>query len=114
MKSKISTLLTAMTVLVALAIPVSLAAQDNHYITFNDPNAGTEAGQGTSVSDINLWGSIIGYYIDSSGQGHGFVRDPYGNFTTIDPQGSALTIAEGINPTGMIVGAYCTATTCPS
>jgi PEP-CTERM motif len=39
---------------------------------------------------------------------HGFLRDTGGSFTTIDPPGSGLTDAFGINDTGQIVGFFAT------
>ena len=43
-------------------------------ITFDAPNAGTGAGQGTSPLGINREGAITGYYIDANNVGHGFLR----------------------------------------
>jgi len=37
---------------------------------------------------------------------HGFLRDPGGTFTTLDPLGSTLTFAVGINDRSQIVGVF--------
>jgi probable HAF family extracellular repeat protein len=51
---------------------------DRHgrYTTFNDPNAGTKAGQGTGASAISNLGLIVGIYFDGSGTVHGFTFTP--------------------------------------
>ena len=72
MKSRISTLLTAMTLLAALATPVQSSTK-GQIITFDVTGAGTCAGCGTFAFGVNLWGSIVGYYVDSSGVNHGFL-----------------------------------------
>src|SRR5260370_39291881 len=69
-------------------------------ITFDAPNAGL-----TLPLSINLNGSIVGYYADSS-RLHGFVRAADGTITTIDPSGSVDTSATSINDTGSIAGSY--------
>lgn len=74
--------IAAIALLVVLAVPVSLAAQDNphskdaKFITFNAPGAGTGAGQGTISNSINPAGAITGYYLDASDVYHGFLRNP--------------------------------------
>jgi hypothetical protein len=42
---------------------------------------------GTFAHSINSDGSVAGYYSDQDGFPRGFVRDKYGNFTTIDTAG---------------------------
>jgi hypothetical protein len=37
---------------------------------------------------------------------HGFFRDAAGNYTSLDAPGAILTVAEGINNRGEIVGLY--------
>jgi hypothetical protein len=49
-------------------------APDGTITTFDVPDAGTGAGQGTSPLGINAEGAITGYYIDASNVGHGFLR----------------------------------------
>src|SRR5215470_10683204 len=46
----------------------------------------------THVNGINARGDIVGWYLDGSGQQHGFVRDQSG-FSAIDFPGSLGTIA---------------------
>ena len=46
----------------------------------------------------------MGNYQDAAG-GHGFVLDQ-GRYTTLDVPGSSFTIANGISPSGHIVGYY--------
>jgi uncharacterized membrane protein len=70
--------------------------------------------------DINSRGQIVGRFYDGSicdfanacvlsdGHDHGFLLSQ-GEFTTIDPPGSILTGAAGINSRGDIVGPYFTA-----
>ena len=55
---------------------------------FDAPGAGTGASQGTYALAINPGGQIAGYYIDSNGLAHGFVRDRQGGFVTIDVAGA--------------------------
>lgn len=59
---------------VALADSVQLAAPT--FSSFEAPGAGKGAGQGTIPTTINSAGVIAGYYLDSSGVYHGFVRTP--------------------------------------
>jgi len=46
------------------------------FTTFEAPDAGTGANQGTLASSINLEGEISENYIDASGVNHGFLRTP--------------------------------------
>ena len=75
------------------------------------PGAGTGAGQGTGCfSDcpvgLNDGGMIMGSYFDSNNMQHGFVRGPAGQFTTVDPPGTAGTQPQRINEFGVITGYY--------
>ncbi|MGA7048496.1 MAG: hypothetical protein WBY98_19685, partial [Candidatus Sulfotelmatobacter sp.] len=109
--------IAAIALLVVLAVPVSLAAQDNphskdaKFITFNAPGAGTGAGQGTISNSINPAGAITGYYLDASDVYHGFLRAADGTFTTFDVLDAGTSFYEGtgplsINPAGAITGWY--------
>src|SRR6185437_730079 len=87
--------------------------QSGTFKTFSDPNAGTQAGQGTLANGINNEGVIVGNYVDSSGRQHGFVYTGSlmtinsNDFTTIDdPLGVGGTEIYGINDAGQIVGGY--------
>jgi uncharacterized membrane protein len=72
----------------------------------------------TLAWDLNSRGTIVGFYRDAGGKVHGFYRDEgnerdedlesddAGRFVTIDPPGSLVTQALGINARGDIVGVY--------
>ena len=95
--------MTVVCLFAALALTVQTYAK---ITTFNVKGAGTGADQGTIALGINVRGSIVGYYVDSSGVDHGFLRAPNGTITTFDPKGSAGTIAYGLNKEGAITGFY--------
>jgi hypothetical protein len=103
MKSRTWISMTAVYLSVTLAITVQTSAK---ITTFNVKGAGTGADQGTIALGINVRGSIVGYYVDSSGVDHGFLRAPNGTITTFDPKGSAGTTAYGLNKEGAITGTY--------
>jgi hypothetical protein len=77
-------------------------------ITFDAPNSGTAAGQGTQATGINLEGTITGNVTDSGFGTHGFVRTPTGRFTNFDAPGAdpivGCTCPNGINDLGVIAG----------
>jgi hypothetical protein len=83
-------------------------------IVFDAPGAGTGPGQGTfcfSPLIINPNGAIAGYYVDSSGVRHGFVRTKTGTITTFDVPGAGTGAGQGtfsyaISQTGAITGYY--------
>jgi hypothetical protein len=81
-------------------------AQKTTIITFDVPSAGTGSGQGTQSQTVNSQGTITGFYIDSGGTFHGFVRTLDGTITTFDPSGSVYTIPLSITPAGVIAGYY--------
>jgi hypothetical protein len=54
---------------------------------------------------LNNTGSVAGYYGDTSGAAHGFVKNGSGYFT-VDYPGAAETILTDINDGGTIVGVY--------
>ena len=54
--------------------------------------AGTASGQGTLGGGIVDDGSVDGFYIDSNGVAHGFLRSPSGAIKKFDPPGSVNTI----------------------
>jgi hypothetical protein len=50
---------------------------------------------------------VVGDYVAASdGNRHGFLRSSKGDFTTFDVPGAVITIGEGINIPGTIVGLY--------
>jgi hypothetical protein len=60
----------------------------------------------TMATGINTAGTVTGYYNDSKGMTHGFVRTSDGTITTFDPKGSVATEALSINQNGEIAGWY--------
>jgi hypothetical protein len=90
---------------------------EGKFTTYNARGAGTGASQGTgspgSAVPINLFGAIAGYYIDASFVVHGYLRSPWGEFTTFDipgegPQGIGCyaDCSIGLNDFGAITGYY--------
>ena len=64
---------------------------------------------GTVAFGINDKGETVGDYVDpdpDAGGRKGFFRSSKGEFTTFDVQGAVITIGEGINNEGTIVGLY--------
>ena len=59
----------------------------------------------TYPSKINNDGVVVGYYIDSRHNIHGFLWQN-GTFTTLDYPGTRFTYAFGINNLGTVVGQY--------
>ena len=75
-----------------------LRTKDGDFTTFEAPDAGTGAGQGTFAFSINPRGVISGYYVDASDVGHGFLRAKDGTFTTIDAPGRAQACSRAPSP----------------
>ena len=69
-------------------------------ISFDIPSAKPS---GTAANGINDSGQIVGTYVGSDGNFHGFIREG-STFTKIDCQGAINTIAWGINAKGQIAG----------
>jgi hypothetical protein len=88
-----------------LAVPAT--AQRPTIITYDAPGAGTAAGQGTFAGYVNDWGVITGWYVDSNGLSHGYIRYPHGGFASFDAPG-ATGGTWGIFPNnkGQIQGIY--------
>jgi hypothetical protein len=117
MKLRLLISITAITLLVALATPLRLVAQDNpdckraKIVTFEAPRSGTGLGQGTRAFDINWAGEITGFTRDASDVRHGFLRHRDGTFTMFDAPGAGTGSGQGtraysINPAGAIAGWY--------
>lgn len=87
-------------VLVSAAVAGSADAKQS-FTTF-DPKGSIY----TFAAGVNGSGTVAGYYEDSQGVTHGFVRTSDGTITSFDPQGSSLTEATGINDKGEISGWY--------
>ena len=79
---------------------LSVAADAKATITTFDPPGSVR----TIAYSINS-GAITGYYADSSGVYHGFLRTRWGKFRTFDPAGSITTYAQSINK-GLVAGSY--------
>jgi hypothetical protein len=84
---------------------------DGKFTIFEAPDAGRAAGQGTYpewASCLNPAGAVTGWYVDSEGVGHGFVRAPDGKITEFDGPGAGPggTWPGSINPAGAIAAAY--------
>jgi uncharacterized membrane protein len=60
----------------------------------------------TSPLGINNHGDIVGYYDDTAGAFHGYLRPQGGAFIPVDFPGAVATLAFTINDTGDIVGVY--------
>jgi len=79
---------------------VAFSARSQTFQQIDVPNAVS-----TEANGINDAGQVVGSFIDTSNQEHGFVWSG-GKFITIDYPGAYLTIASGINNAGQIVGAF--------
>jgi hypothetical protein len=80
---------------------------DGRFTTFEAPGADTTANDfnGTWAQGISDLGEITGYYDDSMGVAHGYVRSPAGAFRTFDsPDGENGTVPLFINLEGAVVG----------
>jgi hypothetical protein len=101
-------LVLCLTLLAALAMTVPANAQQ--IITFNAPNAGTGAGQGTEATGINSFGTVTGSVTDNNFGTHGFVGTPEGKFTNFDAPGAnpivGCTCPSAINDLGVVTGYY--------
>ncbi len=79
--------------------------------TFSVTGAGTGMYQGTVATCINAGGAIGGFYTDTAGMMHGFVRAAGGSITTFDAPGAGTATYQGtipisINTAGTITGTY--------
>ncbi len=69
---------------------------------------------GTATYSINDAGQIVGYYQDSAGVVHGYLKTGT-NFTTLDAPGTvSYTSAQGINNQGYVTGYYVDASGTPN
>jgi hypothetical protein len=73
-----------------------------NYTTFDIAGAVT-----INIAKINNSGQIAGYYSDSSSNSHGFVREPKGTITVIDPPVAGARIqVMGMNDSEEVTGFY--------
>ncbi len=101
--------LPAATILVAVAMSITLSAQT--ITTFDAPGGGMGAGQGTYATNINPSGAIIGFSGDANNVRHGFIRSQDGSFTIFDAPGAGTAAFQGTrayatNPSGTITGFF--------
>jgi hypothetical protein len=89
-----------------IALVSGTQAGSHKTTTFNVPGAGTGQGQGTVAEGVVDDGSIMGYYIDSTGRGHGFLRTSAAKYDKFDPAGSTFTEPLGMNASLEITGLY--------
>jgi hypothetical protein len=94
-----------------------LRGADGKSTTYNVPGAGSGLYQGTGCPGcsrpINLFGAVAGLYIDANNLVHGYVRSPWGEFTTFDAPGEgpygvgcSADCSMGLNDSGEITGYY--------
>ena len=91
-----------------------LRTPDGSFTEFDAPGADTSPGLGTivaGVDGITPAGVIAGFYVDSSGVAHGYLRAPDGGFTTFDVSGAGTgpgqgTFNENIGATATTTGLY--------
>src|SRR5450432_2278420 len=60
----------------------------------------------TFAYGLNNAGDVAGYYIDTSGGYHGYIRDSDGTYTPFDAPGAVATIADSINADGTVTGYF--------
>jgi probable HAF family extracellular repeat protein len=74
-----------------------------NFVSFNGPG---NNGGGTTVNGISNSGAIVGFSMFGGGiLNTNFVRNPDGTFTTLNIAGDPLASANGINASGIVVGA---------
>ena len=91
-----------------------LRSREGSFVTYEAAGAGTGPGQGTGTASgigLNPEGAVTGAYINSNNTLHGYVRDPDGTITSIDPPGAGNgpgqgTDTDGLNFAGIISGVY--------
>ena len=69
------------------------------------PGAGSQQDNGTEAAGINASGEIAGYFFDTQGLEHSFIRGADGTITAFDPPGSTSG-AQSLNDTGTVAGAF--------
>ncbi len=76
---------------------------EGHFTVLDYPGAAQ-----TSASGLNNKGLVVGFWVDASGNSHGFVYNTSAaTFTSVDdPNGIGMTIVNGVNDNGDLVGFY--------
>ena len=62
-------------------------------------------GAGTQAAGINLFGQVVGFYVDTTGTTRGFVWN-CGTYTLLNAPNAVNTATFGINTLGQVVGYY--------
>src|SRR5215469_16574097 len=94
-------LLTAGVASAFAVLPAAAAGADAPgYTTIDVPGAAA-----TFAVGVNDPGAVVGLYVDSTGNNHGFA-DWHGTITSVDVPGATSTVAAGVNDRGVIVGYY--------
>jgi hypothetical protein len=98
-------------ILLCVVLLACSAASAQKIITFDAPGAGTGSGQGTFSQGVSDLGITYGYYIDGSGVAHGFLRFPFGGFSSFDAPGAGTAAGQGtfafsLNPEIALAGYY--------
>src|SRR6266487_2166789 len=94
MKTRVALqLVSAATILIALAISIPLSAQT--VTTFDAPGAGTGAFQGTYPFNVDPSGTIIGRTLDAGNVRHGFIRSTQGSYTIFDAPSAGTASGQG-------------------
>ena len=100
-RSRLATCASALVVATVLLAPASGQAG---YVLTEFSIAGAAS---TALWDVNNHGAMVGYSLDASGNGRGFVRASDGTITTLaGPGGAVSTNALGISDGGIVVGAF--------
>ena len=78
------------------------------FTTIDVAEAGTSDEQGTFPLVVNFSGDVAGYYYDTNGFFHGFIRNAAGVITTVDvpANGSLGTVIDAIDSAGDAAGYY--------
>src|SRR6476469_6339308 len=80
-------------------------AEDNPIEAFNYTSISVPGATFVDATAINNRGVVAGEWQDNTTGGHAFIYN-HGIVTTIDPPGSRIAIARGINDFGEVVGSY--------
>ncbi|NVN92516.1 MAG: hypothetical protein HXX11_18230 [Desulfuromonadales bacterium] len=109
-------IMSVMVILALLILTSAARAASYTFQSFDEPNAFVYPGyEGTQPRGINDKGQVSGYYRDSPGYHHGFIRSSDGTtYTSFDCtssvcNGSGWSYGAGINTSGVAVG-YCLGT----
>jgi len=107
------------TIFFQTVFPVTTMEQFTSSLLSQGPRAKPRSSVVRPLSPSTLFGAVTGYYADTGGSLHGFLRNPLGSFTTFDgPDAtcpgnfSVCTSPVGINLQGAITDFYCDAVTC--